>query len=81
MFFKILIIMFAISYFFPRLLRWGLKMFIGSQINKVQSEFQNQAKAKIHKEGEIKVDYSATQKGKSENMKGGEYIDYEEVKD
>ncbi len=72
--------MFAISYFFPRVLRWGLKMFIGSQINKVQNDFKNQAKTKPQKEGEIKVDYTKSNK-KDEHLKGGEYVDYEEVKD
>jgi hypothetical protein len=71
--------MFAISYFFPRLLRWGLKMFIGSQINKVQNEFKNQAKASNAKEGEIKVEYTKAAK-RDEHLKGGEYVDYEEVK-
>ena len=45
MFFKILIIIFAISYFFPKILRFGLKLFINTQVNKAQSEYQNQAKA------------------------------------
>ena len=80
MFFKILIIIFAISYFFPKILRFGLKLFINTQVNKAQSEYQNQAKANRQKEGEIKVDYTQSTK-KGENLKGGEYVDYEEVKD
>lgn len=79
MFFKFLIITFAIMYFFPRVLRWGLKMFIGSQISKAQNEFKSQQKPK-QKEGEIKVDYTQSTK-KGENLRGGEYVDYEEVKD
>ena len=71
--------MFAIMYFFPRVLRWGLKMFIGNQINKAQSEFRTQQRPK-QKEGEININFDKN-KGKSENLKGGEYVDYEEVKD
>lgn len=78
MIFKIIIILFAISYFFPRILRWGLKMFIGSQVNKVQNEFQTQAKAK-QKEGEININFNKKNNNK-DDFKGGEYIDYEEVK-
>jgi hypothetical protein len=80
MFFKIILIFFVISYFFPRVLRWGLKMFIGNQINKVQNDFKTQQKAQTRKEGEIKVDITKTSK-KDENLKGGEYVDYEEIKD
>jgi hypothetical protein len=78
MFFKIIIILFAISYFLPRLIRFGLKMFISNQVNKVQNEYQNQAKTQ--KEGEIKVEFDKS-KAKSEHLKGGEYVDYEEIKD
>lgn len=66
-------------YFFPRVLRWGLKLFISNQMNKVQQDFKTQAKPK-RKEGEIKVDYTKSNI-KDEHLKGGEYVDYEEVKD
>ena len=52
MFFKILIIIFAISYFFPKILRFGLKLFINTQVNKAQSEYQNQSRQqKNHRQG------------------------------
>ncbi len=65
-------------YFFPRVLRWGLKLFISNQMDKVQQDFKAQAKPN-RKEGEIKVDYTKAAKT-DEHLKGGEYVDYEEVK-
>ncbi len=78
MFFKFLIITFAIMYFFPRVLRWGLKLFISNQMDKVQQDFKTQAKPK-QKEGEININFDK-KAANSEHLKGGEYIDYEEVK-
>ena len=39
MFFKFLIITSLIIFIFPKLLRWALKGFVASQMNKVQKEF------------------------------------------
>ncbi len=75
---KFLIITFAVMYFFPRVLRWGLKLFISNQMDKVQKDFGSQQKSN-KKEGEVNVSFDKN-KGNSENLKGGEYIDYEEVK-
>lgn len=76
---KFIIISIAFMYFFPRVLRWGLKLFISNQFDKVQKDFTAKAKPK-QKEGEININFDK-KKNSSENIKGGEYIDYEEVKD
>ena len=76
---KFLLFLAIFLYFFPRVLRFGLKMFIGNQMEKAQREFQNKANQTHPKEGEIRVD-TPPKKGKSKDV-GGEYIDYEEVKD
>jgi hypothetical protein len=78
---KFLIIMIAIGFFLPRIMRFGLKLFITKQMNKVQRDFQTKsASAHTQKEGEIKVDINK-KANNNESIKGGEYIDYEEVKD
>ena len=76
---KFLIIMLAVFYLFPKVLRFGLKLFISKQMDKVQRDFQSKTKPET-KEGEIKVDINKKSQ-KSQSIKGGEYIDYEEVKD
>lgn len=76
---KFLLFVAIFLYFFPKVLRFGLKMFIGNQMEKVQKDFQNQTRQSTRKEGEIKVE-TPQQKAKTKDM-GGEYIDYEEVKD
>jgi hypothetical protein len=56
MFFKFLIITSLIIFIFPKLLRWALKGFVASQMNKVQKEFyqeQRNASTQTKKEGKI----------------------------
>ena len=53
---KFLIITFAVMYFFPRVLRWGLKLFISNQMDKVQKDFGSQRKSN-KKEGEVNVSF------------------------
>jgi len=81
---KFIIILALIFYVLPKLIKWALKGFIVTQVNKVQQDMQQQQKAyesQRRPEGEIDVDYSSKNKGKkSENFGGGDYVDYEEVK-
>lgn len=70
-----------------------LRLFLGKQVEAFQeqqkqqfSQFQQQQTRQQHqaREGEIHVDFvpnDKTSSNKSTNFDGGEYIDYEEVKD
>ncbi len=83
---KFFIILALILFVFPRLLKWALRGFVVSQINKAQQNYQQQQQPNYqssHKrEGQIDVDFVPPKSGKSsDDFRGGEYIDYEEVKD
>ncbi len=60
-------------------MRFGLRLFISKQMDQVQKDFHAEAKPK-QKEGEININFDK-KKTQTGNIKGGEYIDYEEVKD
>ena len=81
---KFIIILALIFYILPKLIKWGLKGFITSQVNKAQQDMRHQQKAyqsQQKQEGQIDVDFVPKKNGnKSENFGGGEYVDYEEVK-
>ena len=81
---KFIIILALIFYVLPKLIKWALKGFIVTQVNKVQQDMRQQQKtyqSQQRREGEIEVDYNPKSKGKnSENFGGGDYVDYEEVK-
>ena len=81
---KFIIILALIFYVLPKLIKWALKGFIVTQVNKVQQDMRQQQKtyqSQQRREGEIDVDYNPKNKGKkSENFGGGDYVDYEEVK-
>lgn len=81
---KFIIILALIFYVLPKLIKWALKGFIVTQVNKVQHDMRQQQKnyqSQQRREGEIEVDYSPKNKAKKpENFGGGDYVDYEEVK-
>jgi Domain of unknown function (DUF4834) len=81
---KLLIILAVIFYILPRLIKWALKGFIVSQVNKAQQDMRQSQKAyqtQQKREGDIDVNYVPKKnEKKSENFGGGEYVDYEEVK-
>ncbi len=81
---KFIIILAFIFYILPKLIKWGLKGFITTQMNKAQQDIRHQQKAYQSQqkyEGQIDVDYVPKKNGnKSENSGSGEYVDYEEVK-
>ncbi|MCU0470576.1 MAG: DUF4834 family protein [Arcicella sp.] len=66
------------------MIKWALKGFIVTQVNKAQADMRQSQKAyqsQKRREGEIDIDYVPKKNGKnSENFGGGEYVDYEEVK-
>jgi membrane-anchored glycerophosphoryl diester phosphodiesterase (GDPDase) len=81
---KLLIILAVIFYILPRLIKWALKGFIVSQVNKAQQDMRQSQKAyqtQQKREGDIDVNFVPKKnEKKSENFGGGEYVDYEEVK-
>ncbi len=81
---KFIIILAFIFYILPKLIKWGLKGFIATQINKAQQDVRQQQKAyqsQQKREGQIDVDFVPKKnEKKSENFGEGEYVDYEEVK-
>ena len=81
---KFIIILAVIFYILPKLIKWGLKGFITTQMNKAQQDMRQQQKtyqSQQKREGQIDVDFVPKKNGnKSENFGGGEYVDYEEVK-
>ena len=85
-FLKFILICFCIYFIFSRLggfILRGLLWFIGSHaVKKQSSNYENTASKKENKkEGDIKIAYiPETKKGKTEGIKYGDYVDYEEVK-
>ena len=81
---KFIIIMALMIYVMPRLIKWALKGFIVTQVNKAQQDMRHSQKAyqtPNKREGQIDVDYVPKKDGKNPpNFGGGEYVDYEEVK-
>lgn len=81
---KFIIILVLIFYLLPKLIKWGLKGFISTQMNKAQQDMRQQQRtyqSQQKREGQIDVDYVPKKNGnKSENLGAGEYVDYEEVK-
>ena len=57
---KFIIILALIFYVLPRLIKWALKGFIVTQVNKAQQDMRQQQKAyqtQQKREGQIDVDY------------------------
>ncbi|WP_133163281.1 DUF4834 domain-containing protein [Siphonobacter curvatus] len=78
MIFKILLVVMAIGFIFPRIVRWVFRLFLKDQFSRVEREFRQEKAQNRQREGKINVDYAPPQK---EGYKGGDYIDYEEVKE
>ncbi|MDQ1087368.1 DUF4834 family protein [Siphonobacter sp. SORGH_AS_1065] len=80
MIFKIFLVIMAIGFIFPRIVRWVFRLFLKEQFSRVEREFrqdQQRSSQSRPREGKINVDYAPPRK---EGYKGGDYIDYEEVK-
>jgi len=86
---KFILILFCIYFIFSRLggyMLRGLLWFIGAQAVKKQSQYfnqnqQNQTNERKKSDGEINIGYIPdNKKGKEVDFKGGDYVDYEEVK-
>lgn len=77
---KFLLIILVVFFLFPIVVRYLFRLFIQDQYRKAQNQFYQEQKKQTRRQrdGEIKVDYTPPQK---DHLKGGEYIEYEEVKD
>lgn len=82
--FKFIIIFAIIFYILPKLMKWAVKGFIVTQVNKAQQDMQQSQRgyqSQQKREGEIDIDFVPKKNGKNTgNFGGGEYVDYEEVK-
>jgi UPF0716 family protein affecting phage T7 exclusion len=78
--FKYIFIVVLILILIPQVRRWLFWIIVGKQLMKEQKKRQNQYKTTAKKKGDVNVDYVPTDVNK-EGFKGGEYVDYEEVKD
>ena len=87
---KFVLIVVLIFFVFPKLLKWALRGFVVSQINKAQQQQYQQQQYNPNpgssrpkkRDGQVDVDFVQPKSGKnSDDFNGGEYIDYEEVKD
>ena len=77
MLFKYLFIITLIILFVPPVRRFVFYLLVGRQLVKQQKQ-QGDARGN-HREGEIRVD-PRSNKDTNPRQKGGEYVDYEEVK-
>ncbi|QSE98623.1 DUF4834 family protein [Fulvivirga lutea] len=77
---KFLLIIFILGYIFFKGLGFFIRMILGgSSMNQFGN--QQQSSSQKPKNGNVNVDYiPKDQKPKKENFKGGEYVDFEEVK-
>ena len=62
----------------PPLLRLLIRFFLSNQISKAQQELFRQQQQAKRDEGRVRVERQPDSK---ETLRGGEYVDYEEVKD
>jgi hypothetical protein len=76
--FKILLIFLLLTAFFPPFRRFLFHLLVGRQLIKEQKR-ANQASGRAQKRGGVNVDFVPPTANES-NLKGGEYVDYEEVK-
>lgn len=79
---KIIFVVFMIIAFVPPVRRFLFWLVVGRQLTKEQKKYNqtHQQQQTKRREGEINVDYVPKNANKNE-FDGGEYIDYEEVKD
>ncbi len=77
--FNIFLILVMLIAFVPPFRRFLFHLLVGRQLMKEQRKHQNGGRPQ-RPEGSISVDPSAKKKGGDSNFRGGEYVDYEEVK-
>ncbi len=75
---KFLLTLILIFVLVPPLLRLALRFFISNQVSKAQRQVAEQQRAAQRREGRTQVD---TPPARKDSFRGGEYVDYEEIKD
>lgn len=80
MLFKIFFIVVLLIAFVPPVRRFLFWLVVGRELVKEQKKQNKQSQPNQKKEGQINVDY-VPKDTKGHDFKGGEYVDYEEVKD
>lgn len=79
---KFLLIVFAVLYLIGFLFRWVLGKFVRNvregYYGSTQQSYQGNTQ-RVKNEGEVSIDYKPPKK-KPKDFKGGEYVDYEELK-
>lgn len=80
MLFKIFFILVLLIAFVPPVRRFLFWLVVGRELVKEQKKQHKQTQQNYKKEGQINVDY-VPKDTKGHDFKGGEYIDYEEVKE
>jgi hypothetical protein len=78
--FKILLIFILLLAFVAPLRRFLFWLIVGKQMVKEQKKYNQQNQAKSKPEGEIKVDFIPKDRNDFDKN-GGQYVDFEEVKD
>jgi hypothetical protein len=78
---KIIFVIVLVLTFVAPVRRFLFWLIVGRQLTKEQKRYNQQnQQSQAKREGEINVDY-VPNKNKKDSFKGGQYIDYEEVKD
>jgi len=85
---KVILITVLIFWFFKILIREFFPFLLKKYVDKTLENFQQQTKdfsfneqAQKRKEGEVTIENKAPNRGKSDNIREGDYVEYEEVKD
>ncbi len=78
--FKYIILFLLVLVFVPTVRRFLFWLIVGNQMVKEQKRQARKEKQESRREGDVKVDY-IPDNGKNNGYKGGQYVDYEEVKD
>jgi UPF0716 family protein affecting phage T7 exclusion len=78
--FKYIFIVAAILILIPPVRRWLFWLVVGRQLVKEQKKQTQQRSKAQKKKGDVNIDYVPSD-GNKDDFKGGEYVDFEEVKD
>lgn len=75
--FNIFLILILLTAFVPPFRRFLFHLLVGRQLMKEKKKYEK-ARQEAQREGKIRVDVDPN--AKKSNFRGGEYVDYEEVK-
>ncbi len=78
--FKYIFTVILVLILIPQVRRWLFWMIVGKQLMKEQKKREYQQQATTKKQGDININYIRDD-AKKGGFKGGEYVDYEEIKE